>query len=129
MSQQPPAKIQELQPRSQVDNPAAPQPAATPVTTTAAILPPDDHLMELIEQEKQSLEKLEAIERVIYKYEADYLTASAAGNVVRGYANWSGTAEPTANVIRDEDRIFSRSSVTGAKHLDGVRQITSLTET
>lgn len=125
VTQPPPAKLQELHPRSQPENPAAPQPASAPATC----LPPDDHLMELIEQEKQSMERLEGIEKVIYDYEAKYLTASVAGNVVRGYVNMLGNAEPSAMVIRDEDRIFSRSSVTGAKHLDGVRLITGLTET
>lgn len=68
-------------------------------------------------------EQLAALEDNIYKLESSYLEeTSGAGNIVRGFDNWvkgvvvggdkRGDDRKARARVRDEDRIFSRSSMT-----------------
>lgn len=71
--------------------------------------------------------ELAVIEDRIFREESSYLEDTAgAGNIVRGFDNWvkgvvvgargdDRKARSTANRVRDEDRIFSRSSITWLK--------------
>lgn len=71
--------------------------------------------------------ELAVIEDRIFREESSYLEDTAgAGNIVRGFDNWVKSvvvgargddrkARSTANRVRDEDRIFSRSSITWLK--------------
>lgn len=75
-------------------------------------------------KKRQLDEQLAALEDSIYKMEGSYLEdTNGAGNIVRGFDNWvkgvvvggdkKAADERKARVrIRDEDRIFSRSSMT-----------------
>jgi len=73
-------------------------------------------------KKKQLDEQLAALEDNIFKLETSYLEeTSGAGNVVRGFDNWvkgvvvgneKGRDDRKARArVRDEDRIFSRSSM------------------
>ncbi|PNS20158.1 hypothetical protein CAC42_5608 [Sphaceloma murrayae] len=68
-------------------------------------------------------EQLAALEENIYKLETSYLEdTSGAGNIVRGFDNWvkgvvvgndrRGDDRKARTRVREEDRIFSNSSVT-----------------
>ncbi|PSK60135.1 chromatin modification-related protein EAF6 [Elsinoe australis] len=68
-------------------------------------------------------EQLAALEENIYKLETNYLEdTSGAGNIVRGFDNWvkgvvvgndrRGDDRKTRARVREEDRIFSNSSMT-----------------
>lgn len=76
-------------------------------------------------KKKQIDEQLATLEEQIYKLESNYLEdTSGAGNIVRGFDNWvKGVVIGTDNRrgddrkgartrVRDEDRIFSNSSMT-----------------
>jgi len=74
-------------------------------------------------KKRQLDEQLAAIEDSIFKLETSYLEeTSNAGNIVRGFDNWvkgvvvggdKGRDDRKAKArVRDEDRIFSRSSMT-----------------
>ena len=77
-----------------------------------------------IAKKRELDERLAAIEDSIFKLEGSYLEeTSAAGNIVRGFDNWvkgvvvgsdnkRGDDRKTRTRVRDEDRIFSRSSMT-----------------
>lgn len=74
-------------------------------------------------KKRQLDEQLTALEENIYKLEGNYLEdTSGAGNIVRGFDNWVkgvviGGDKRTMDErkikmkVRDEDRIFSRSSM------------------
>lgn len=74
-------------------------------------------------KKRQLDEQLAALEENIYKLESNYLEdTNGAGNIVRGFDNWvkgvvvggdkRATDERKARVrVRDEDRIFSHSSM------------------
>ena len=78
-------------------------------------------------KKRQLDEQLAALEENIYKLEGSYLEdTNGAGNIVRGFDNWVkgvvvGVDKKTADDrksrvrIRDEDRIFSRSSMSWMK--------------
>lgn len=78
-------------------------------------------------KKRQLDEQLAAIEDNIYKLEGNYLEdTSNAGNIVRGFDNWvkgvvvggdKRTADErrTRTKVRDDDRIFSRSSMSWAR--------------
>jgi len=74
-------------------------------------------------KKRQLDEQLASIEDNIFKLETSYLEeTSSAGNIVRGFDNWvKGVVvggdkgrddRKTRARVRDEDRIFSRSSMT-----------------
>ncbi|GMH41219.1 hypothetical protein BSKO_09129 [Bryopsis sp. KO-2023] len=86
---------------------------------TDAKLSPEDKVVQLLEQEREAAQQLEILEQRIYAYEESYLSSSVRGNAVRGYANWLGTGQPTPVGLREEDRIFSGSSITGNRHVHG----------
>lgn len=73
-----------------------------------------------LEKKRKLDESLAAIEEQIYKTEGQYLEDTASsGNIVRGFDGWvkgvqvGGRAgdDRRRGRVRDEDRIFSRSSV------------------
>lgn len=75
-------------------------------------------------------EQLAALEENIYKLETSYLEdTGGAGNIVRGFDNWvkgvvvggdkRGADDRKARArVRDEDRIFSRSSLSWMRVCD-----------
>lgn len=76
-------------------------------------------LRSTIEKKRKLDEQLAALEEQIHKTEGTYLEeTSGAGNIVRGFDGWvkgvviGGRADDRRRGrVRDEDRIFSRSSV------------------
>ena len=77
-------------------------------------------------KKRQIDEQLAALEENIYKLETSYLEdTSGAGNIVRGFDNWvkgvvigndrRGDDRKARTRVRDEDRIFSNSSMTWIK--------------
>lgn len=77
-------------------------------------------LRSTIDKKRKLDEKLAALEEQIFKAEGTYLEeTSNSGNIVRGFDAWvknvslnkSAADDRRRGRIRDEDRIFSRSSV------------------
>lgn len=81
-------------------------------------------LRSTLEKKKRVDEQLAALEDQIYKTEGNYLEeTSAAGNIVRGFDGWvkgvvvggRGGDDRRRARVREEDRVFSRSSVSWMK--------------
>lgn len=79
--------------------------------------PDEDHVRALMEKERKVLADLATLEEKIYEYETSYLSTSGRGNAVRGYADWLSGNAPNLVDVRNDDRIFSKSSATGWSHL------------
>ncbi|KAL1311674.1 hypothetical protein AAFC00_001778 [Neodothiora populina] len=89
-----------------------------------------NNLRGTLAKKRQLDEQLAALEDNIFKLEGSYLEdTNGAGNIVRGFDNWvkgvvvggdkRSVDERRARVrIRDEDRIFSRSSMSWMKSQD-----------
>ena len=79
------------------------------------------NLRQTLEKKRKLDEQLAAIEDQIFKAEGNYLDETAAsGNIVRGFDGWvkgvqvggrGGADDRRRGRVRDEDRVFSRSSV------------------
>lgn len=116
-------------PRKRLGRPPAAPKEVPPKPAPNVALPLDDKVSKLLEAEKDACSKLEAIEKGIYDYEAKYLASGVPGNVVRGYGSWLGSTTQSAPlVIREEDRIFSRSSLSGNKHLEALGGLPGVAE-
>ncbi|EME38492.1 hypothetical protein DOTSEDRAFT_140665 [Dothistroma septosporum NZE10] len=80
------------------------------------------NLRQTLEKKRRLDEQLGALEEQIYKQEGLYLEETASsGNIVRGFDGWVKGVQVGRNSaddkryrgrVRDEDRVFSRSSVT-----------------
>ena len=80
------------------------------------------NLRQTLEKKRRLDEQLAALEEQIYKHEGMYLEETASsGNIVRGFDGWVKGVQVGRNSaddkryrgrVRDEDRVFSRSSVT-----------------
>jgi hypothetical protein len=76
------------------------------------------HLKDLIERQKRLTNKLGTLEDAIYKEETDYLEGTPSGNIIKGFENYTkgtGSSAPGQRrrvPVNNEDRLFSRSSVT-----------------
>lgn len=76
------------------------------------------HLKDLIERQKKLTNKLGTLEDAIYKEETDYLEGTPSGNIIKGFENYTkgtGSSAPGQRrrvPVNNEDRLFSRSSVT-----------------
>lgn len=78
-------------------------------------------LRQTLEKKRRLDEQLAALEEHIYKQEGAYLEETASsGNIVRGFDGWVKGVSVGRNTtdekryrgrVRDEDRVFSRSSV------------------
>ncbi|KAK3719101.1 hypothetical protein LTR37_004665 [Vermiconidia calcicola] len=87
------------------------------------------NLRQTIEKKRKIDEQLAAIEEQIFKAEGSYLEETAnSGNIVRGFDGWvkgvqvggrGGADDRRRARVRDEDRVFSRSSVSWMKAQDG----------
>ncbi|CAI5438732.1 unnamed protein product [Caenorhabditis angaria] len=79
-------------------------------------------LQELIKKRKDTAEALELLETQIHNFEGSYLNDTMEyGNVIKGWSSFSNAAPPSkigriekksGKKIRDEDRLFSKSSMT-----------------
>jgi chromatin modification-related protein EAF6 len=82
-------------------------------------------LRQILEKKRKLDEQLAAVEDQIFKAEGAYLEETAnSGNIVRGFDGWvkgvqvggrGGADDRRRGRIRDEDRVFSRSSVSWMK--------------
>lgn len=81
-------------------------------------------LRQTLEKKRKLDEQLAALEEQIYKTEGTYLEETAnSGNIVRGFDGWvkgvqvGGRAvdDRRRGRVREEDRVFSRSSVSWTK--------------
>lgn len=104
-----------------------PPSAAKDGTSTAADQPGRPYyeslrttLRQTLEKKRRLDEQLAAVEENIYKQEGAYLEETAnSGNIVRGFDGWVKGVQLGRNAaddrrrgrVRDEDRVFSRSSV------------------
>lgn len=79
-----------------------------------------DKLRKSIAQKRQLDQKLAELEENIFKVEGQYLEDTASsGNIVRGFDGWvkgvqigrGGVEDRRKGRARDDDRVFSRSSV------------------
>lgn len=76
-------------------------------------------LRQTLDKKRRLDEQLAALEEQIYKTESVYLEDTAAsGNIVRGFDGWVKNVQVgrtgddrRRGRVRDEDRVFSRSSV------------------
>lgn len=77
-------------------------------------------LRQTLEKKRRLDEQLAALEEQIYKTEGIYLEeTSNSGNIVRGFDGWVKNVQVSGRMaddrrrgrVRDEDRVFSRSSV------------------
>jgi chromatin modification-related protein EAF6 len=77
-------------------------------------------LRQTLDKKRKLDEQLAAIEDNIYKLEGQYLEETASsGNIVRGFDGWvkgvqigrGGADDRRRGRVREEDRVFSRSSV------------------
>ena len=77
-------------------------------------------LRQTLEKKRKLDEQLAAVEDQIFKAEGTYLEETAnSGNIVRGFDGWvkgvqisgRGGDDRRRGRVRDEDRVFSRSSV------------------
>ena len=83
------------------------------------------NLRQTLEKKRKLDEQLAAVEEQIFKAEGSYLEETAnSGNIVRGFDGWvkgvqvsgRGAADDRRRGrVRDEDRVFSRSSVSWMK--------------
>ena len=79
------------------------------------------NLRATLEKKRKLDEQLAAVEDQIFKLEGNYLEETAnSGNIVRGFDGWvkgvqvggrGGADDRRRGRFRDEDRVFSRSSV------------------
>lgn len=78
------------------------------------------NLRQTLEKKRKLDEQLAAIEDQIFKTEGSYLEETAnSGNIVRGFDGWvkgvqvggRGADDRRRGRVRDEDRVFSHSSV------------------
>lgn len=86
-----------------------------------------------LEKKRKLDEQLAALEEQIFKTEGTYLEETAAsGNIVRGFDGWvkgvvvggrGGADDRRRGRVRDEDRIFSRSSVSWMKVISRFRSL------
>ncbi|KAK5172367.1 uncharacterized protein LTR77_004006 [Saxophila tyrrhenica] len=86
-------------------------------------------LRQTIEKKRKLDEQIAAVEEQIFKAEGSYLEDTAgSGNIVRGFDGWvkgvqvggRGAADDRRRGrVRDDDRVFSRSSVSWMKAQDG----------
>lgn len=80
-----------------------------------------NNLRQTLDKKRKLDQQLTELEDQIYKTEGAYLEeTSASGNIVRGFDGWvkgvvvggrTGVDDRRRGRIRDEDRVFSRSSV------------------
>ncbi|KAK5112489.1 hypothetical protein LTR62_004246 [Meristemomyces frigidus] len=77
-------------------------------------------LRQTLEKKRKLDEQLATLEESIYKNESNYLEETAtSGNIIRGFDGWvkgvqvtgRGADDRRRGRVRDEDRMFSRSSV------------------
>ena len=94
------------------------------------------NLRQTLEKKRKIDEQLAAIEDSIFKTEGQYLEETAnSGNIVRGFDGWVKGVQVTGRGaaddrrrgrVRDDDRVFSRSSVSWMRVrycvMDGVRR-------
>ncbi|KAK3720922.1 hypothetical protein LTR37_003585 [Vermiconidia calcicola] len=83
------------------------------------------NLRQTIEKKRKIDEQLAAMEEQIFKAEGSYLEETAnSGNIVRGFDGWvkgvqvggrGGADDRRRGRVRDEDRVFSRSSRSSAQ--------------
>ncbi|KAF2161880.1 hypothetical protein M409DRAFT_69416 [Zasmidium cellare ATCC 36951] len=85
-------------------------------------------LRQTLEKKRRLDEQLAALEEQIYKTEGMYLEeTSNSGNIVRGFDGWVKNVQVSGRVaddrrrgrVRDEDRVFSRSSVSWMRAQEG----------
>lgn len=83
-------------------------------------------LRQILEKKRKLDEQLAAVEDSIFKAEGSYLEETAnSGNIVRGFDGWvkgvqvRGGDERRRGRVREEDRVFSRSSVGWMKAQEG----------
>ena len=82
-------------------------------------------LRQTLEKKRKLDEQMAAVEEQIFKAEGSYLEETAnSGNIVRGFDGWvkgvqvggrGGIDDRRRGRARDEDRVFSRSSVSWMK--------------
>ena len=86
------------------------------------------NLRQILDKKRKLDEQLAAVEDDIFKAEGTYLEDTASsGNVVRGFDGWvkgvqvggRGGDDRRRGRVRDEDRVFSRSSVSWMKAQEG----------
>ncbi|KAK3669834.1 hypothetical protein LTR78_010292 [Recurvomyces mirabilis] len=85
-------------------------------------------LRQTLEKKRKLDEQLAALEDNIFKTEGNYLEETAnSGNIIRGFDGWvkgvqvggRGGDDRRRGRVRDEDRMFSRSSVSWMRAQDG----------
>ena len=91
-------------------------------TVNTSVADPKTELRELLKRKAEIAESLAHVERQIFAFEGSYLQDTQSfGNVVHGWdrslatrtSSLSATAaEKRARKLRDNDRIFSKSSIT-----------------
>lgn len=79
------------------------------------------NLRQTLDKKRKLDEQLAAVEEQIFKAEGSYLEETAnSGNIVRGFDGWvkgvqiggrGGADDRRRGRVRDDDRVFSRSSV------------------
>lgn len=82
-------------------------------------------LRQTLEKKRKLDEQLAAVEEAIFKTEGNYLEETAnSGNIVRGFDGWvkgvqvggrGGADDRRRGRVRDEERVFSRSSISWMK--------------
>ena len=82
-------------------------------------------LRQILDKKRKLDEQLATVEDSIFKAEGTYLEETAnSGNIVRGFDGWvkgvqvggrGGADDRRRGRVRDEDRVFSRSSVSWMK--------------
>lgn len=83
------------------------------------------NLRQILDKKRKLDEQLAAVEDSIFKAEGTYLEETAnSGNIVRGFDGWvkgvqvsgrGGADDRRRGRVREEDRVFSRSSVSWMK--------------
>ena len=74
----------------------------------------EKRLSELQNKRASLLKNLLSVETSLYNLESSYLEETTFGNIIKGYDGFLNTRTPARRTTRtiDEDRLFSKSSVT-----------------